>query len=122
MTPKRSQDEDNTNGTNEDSASGSNKKTKKNLRIITYDARSPLKTSYVKFDTAHYTKYDPKKENIGNLGPSTFSKFSDYDELTLFSVTPITDYKIIPRGGVVRLDDYTVAIIAANTGVKERST
>ena len=63
-----------------------------------------------RYDTSHYTLYDPEVGNVGPRVNGKFRKFAQYDEYTLFMNPAIERLEDIPTSGV-RLDDMTVAFV-----------
>ncbi len=93
---------------------------KKQLKVVTHDARDPEESGYRRFDT---TSYYPWRHGMiaARPGPKKFIRYSDYDHLDLFTDANVKRVAEIPHGRTVRLDDFAVHLVGEGAGVQERS-
>lgn len=72
----------------------------------------------LQYNTASYTLYDPKLENVGTSTHAPFASFASYNDYTLYMNPNVTDVSEIPTSGL-RLDDMTVAFVVKECGNKK---
>ena len=67
----------------------------------------------LRYDTAHYTLYDPILKNTGPPNNEKFRSYAQYDRFTLYMNPDVKNLDDVPCKGV-RLDDLTAALVLDN--------